>query len=241
MFEDERGGRGSPRVSGLRSLRVRTAGLATAGTAALLLASMALAAPASAASINPTKGCYVNTSRVAAMTIVGTGFTPGDSIDISGTDVSVTTTATPTGAIKVTTGAPPLTTSAAFQSTKLTATDEGAPTPLTATTLVRSTNLTVTTNHPHGVKNLHKDKVKFMFSGFTPGKDIYGFYIHKKVVAKSTFGKATGPCGLLTKRALLYPGGHPRFEQYDVTFESLSKYSKKANPRVTGKLKIFKL
>jgi hypothetical protein len=240
MFEDDRAGSGSRRVSGARGLRARTARLASAGAAVLVLGPLALAASASAASINPTKGCYVNTSRVAPMTIVGTGFTPGDTIDISGTGVSATTTASPTGAIAVTTVAPILTTNAAFQSTKLTATDEGAPTPLTATTFVRSTNLTVTTNHPHGVKNLHKDKVKFMFSGFTPGKNIYGFYIHKKVVAKSRFGKATGPCGLLTKQALLYPGGHPRFEQYNVTFESVSKYSKKANPHVTGKLTIFK-
>jgi hypothetical protein len=241
MLDDDRAGSGGRRVTAVRSLRGRTARLATAGATALLLGPLALAAQASAASIKPTKGCYVNTARTAPMTIVGSGFIPGDTIDISGTGVSATTTASPTGTVAVTTRAPVLTTHATYQRTKLTATDEGASTPLTATTVARSTSLAVTTDHPHGVKNLRKDKVKFTFSGFTPGKNIYGFYIHKKVVEKSKFGRATGACGLLTKQALLYPGGHPNFEQYTVTFESRSTYSKKANPHVTGQLTIFKL
>jgi hypothetical protein len=244
MFEDDRGGSGSPRVSGVRSLRARTARLATAGAAVLVLGPLALAAQASAATIAPTKGCYVNVNSAqgAPMTIVGNGFIPGDTVDISGTGVFATTIASPTGTIAVTTPAPILATiNPASLNTALTAEDTNFTTgqTITASTVVKSANLAALPT-PDSVKNLRKDKVKFTFSGFTPGKNIYGYYIRKKVVAKSKFGKATGACGQLTKRALLYPGGHPRFEQYTVAFESLSKYSKKANPLVVGKLNIFK-
>jgi hypothetical protein len=245
MFEDDRGGSGSPRVSGLRSLRARTARLATAGTAALLLGPLALAAQASAAAIAPTKGCYVNTDPLqgAPMTIVGNGFFPGDAVEISGTGVFAAPIASATGTIAVTTPAPILATvDPASLSTALTATDTNLNSgqTITASTVVKSANLAAMAS-PASVKNLRKDKVTFTFSGFTPGKNIYGYYARKTILAKASFGRATGACGQLTRRALLYPGGHPRFEQYNVTFESLSKYSKKANPRVTGKLKIFKL
>jgi hypothetical protein len=243
MFEDDRAGSGSRRVTAVRSLRGRTARLAIAGATALLLGPLALAAQASAAVIAPTKGCYVNTNPAqgAPMTIVGNGFIPGDTVEISGTGVFATTVASPTGTIAVATQAPILgTIDPASLSTTLTAEDDTATgQTITASTVVRSANLAAMPS-PESVKNLRKDKVKFTFSGFTPGKNIYGYYIRKKVVAKSKFGRAAGPCGQLTRRALLYPGGHPRFEQYTVAFESLSKYSKKANPRVTWKLNIFK-
>jgi hypothetical protein len=244
MFEDDRAGSGSRRVSGVRGLRARTARLASAGAAVLVLGPLALSAQASAAAITPAKGCYVNTNSVQGtpMTIVGNGFIPGDTVEISGTGVFAAPIASATGTIAVTTPAPILATpDAASLRTKVTATDTNLNTgqTITASTVVKSANLAVTTS-PASVKNLRKDKVKFTFSGFTPGKNIYGYYARNKILAKAKFGRATGACGQLTRRALLYPGGHPRFEQYNVTFESLSKYSKKANPRVTGKLSIFK-
>ncbi len=242
MFDDDKAGCGSRRVPGHRILRGRAVRLATAGAAALLLGPMALAAQASAAKIAPNRACYVNDdpAKGAPMTITGTGFIPGAPVQITGTDVSATTTAAASGAISARTTAPILATiDPASRRTTLTATDETDPA-ITATTVVSIANLAVSTN-PASVKNLHKDKVKFAFSGFTPGKTIYGFYARKKIVATERFGKAKGACGMLTTRALLYPGGHPKFDQYTLTFESASKYSRKANPRVTGKLTIFKL
>jgi hypothetical protein len=124
-------------------------------------------------------------------------------------------------------------------STVLTADDE-SPTmgSITATTAVKSANLAVTVR-PLRVTNVRKDKVMFSFSGFTPGKHIYGYYVRQTVVAKARFGKASGPCGMLRQKALLFPGGRPSKDEYNVTFENSSKFSKNVFPRVTGTLKII--
>ena len=79
-----------------------------------------------------------------------------------------------------------------------------------------SANLAVATS-PSSVRNVRKQKVTFSFSGFVPGKHIYGYYLLKKVVAKVKFGKAHGPCGVLKQKALLYPGGRPTKDKYKVT------------------------
>ncbi len=212
---------------------------AAATTGSLLLASGALAAPAAAATISAGKACYVNVNPAtgAAMTITGSGFTPGDTVDLSGGTVSATTAANAAGDVVFTANAPALhTTGPGAERTTLTATDQGNG--LSVTTVVRSANLSVATK-PGSVKNVKKDRVTFSFSGFAPGKHIYGFYARKKIVAHTRFGKASGACGVLQQKALLYPGGRPPKNQYTVTFESTPKYSKRAFPRVTGKLSIL--
>jgi hypothetical protein len=198
----------------------------------------ALAAPASAATLTANKACYVNAdpSVGAAMVITGAGFTPGSSVTLSGGTTSATGTADAAGNVSIPAQAPTL--SSLGPGTKpftLTATDGAG---ISATVAVRSANLAVETS-PRSVKNVRKDKVTFSFSGFTPGKHIYGYYVRKKVVAKVKFGKANGPCGTLKQKALLFPGGHPSHDSYKVTFENTSKFSKTAFPRVTGTLSIF--
>jgi len=218
----------------------RTVRLAAVTACALSLPSAALAASASAATLTANKACYVNTdpSQGAQMILSGTGYTPGDSIEVTGTGVFATATVAANGDFIASADAPILSTvDPGTLATTLTATDEttGAP---GATATVMSANLAVSTS-PGSVRNVRKDKVTFSFSGFTPGKRIYGYYMRKKIVAKDTFSKAKGPCGTLKEKALLYPGGRPHNDEYNVTFESASKYSKKAVPRVTGKLDIL--
>jgi hypothetical protein len=219
----------------------RLAGFAaTAGAA--LASTGALAAAASAATISLDKACYVNTaSGPAAMTITGAGFTPGDTVAVSGGTTDVSAPVDPTGAFTAPATAPLLsTTGPGTKSTTLSATDLTTDQTNAATTTVLSANLAVSTK-PSSIraKDIPKKKITFSFSGFTPGKDIYGYYLRKKVVAKAKFGKATGPCGTLKHKALLYPGGHPKKDEYDVAFESASHYSKKAFPVVLGKLSIL--
>ena len=79
----------------------------------------------------------------------------------------------------------------------------------------------------------------FRFSGFVPGKHIYGYYVHGKSKAKVKFAKAQGPCGMLKQKALLFPGGRPKKDKYTVIFESTSPFKKTAFPRVTGTLDIM--
>ena len=213
----------------------------TAALCVLALTSGAVAAQASAATIAANQACYVNVNpfQGAPMTITGAGFTPGDDIDVSGGTVFASTTVNPDGTFAVTTQAPTLATvDPAAATTALTATDveSGA----TAEATVLSANLAVSAS-PAFVRHPDRTKVTFKFSGFTPGKHIYAYYLHKnKLVAEARFGKAGGPCGTFQQKALSYPGGHPRSDHYKVTFESSKRYSKTAFPRVVATLSIFR-
>lgn len=215
----------------------RLAGIAVTACCAVS-ATGALAAAASAATLTPDKPCYVNADPAsgAPMTITGAGFTAGSTVQLSGGTTFANAVADPAGNVTFTTNAPELATiSPGSKKTTLTATDgNGVSAPVT----VMSANLAVATK-PGSVRNVRKNKVTFSFSGFIPGKHIYGYYLRKKIVAKAKFGKAQGPCGVLKQKALLYPGGRPRKDQYKVTFESSSRYNKNAFPRVTGTLNIL--
>jgi len=202
----------------------------------------ALAAQASAATLAANQACYVNLNptKGAAMSITGTGFVPGTTVQLTGGTTFGNAVADASGNVLIQTQAPTLSSFGPGQKAfVLTATaDNPDGTQTTANVSVMSANLAVETS-PRSVKNVRKDKVTFSFSGFTPGKHIYGYYLRKKVVAKVKFGKAKGPCGTLKEKALLFPGGHPSHDSYKVTFENTSKYSKKAFPNVTGTLSIF--
>jgi hypothetical protein len=219
----------------------RLAGIAIAACCAVP-ATGALAATASAATIAANKACYVNAdpAQGAPMTITGAGFEAGTTVDLSGGTVFATGTADASGNLSITAAAPELSTIApAMKTTTITATaDNPDGTQTIAALPVRSANLAVATK-PGSVRNVRQDKVTFSFSGFVPGKHIYGYYLRKKVVAKAKYGKASGPCGVLKQKALLYPGGRPAHDSYKVTFESSSKYNKNAFPRVTGTLNIL--
>jgi hypothetical protein len=213
--------------------------LATTTLCALGSASGAFAAQASAATVAANQPCYVNAnpSLGAPMTITGAGFTPGDTVDVSGGTVFAEATVAADGSFAVATQAPILgTIDPATQSTTLTATDTDG---VTASIPVLSANLAVTAT-PSSVRHPDRTKVTFKFSGFTPGRHIYAYYLHnKKLVATQKFGTAAGACGTFSQKALLYPGGHPRYDQYKVAFESSSRYSKTALPQAVAKLSIF--
>jgi hypothetical protein len=198
----------------------------------------ALAAQASAATLTANKPCYVNLnpSIGATMMITGAGFTPGSSVSLSGGTTSATGTADTAGNVLIQAAAPTLASlDPGAKTTTLTATDGAG---LSAAIAVRSANLAVATK-PRSVRNVRKDKVTFSFSGFVPGKHIYGYYLRRKIVAKAKFARAKGPCGTLKQKALLFPGGRPSHDSYKVTFENTRKFSKTAFPRVTGTLSIF--
>ncbi|MGI9184831.1 MAG: hypothetical protein ACR2GZ_07690 [Solirubrobacteraceae bacterium] len=216
-----------------RLLRAAVGGLALAtpavGTAAAFAATIAV-----------TKPCYVNANpgKGAAIAVVGNGFTPGDTIEISGTGVLATATASATGQILVGARGPILTTSGpASQSFTLTANDQTNPAgnPLAMTTVTMA-NLSVATT-PAVARPTRK--VTWHFSGFTPGKTIWIHYLHKRVVNRMSFGRAHGPCGLLTAKRKFYPGGHPHFTKYTVVIDQVKRYTKHARPRIVTTLSFF--
>ncbi len=219
----------------------RLASIAAAACCAVS-AGGALASQASAATLVANQGCYVNggPASPAAMTITGAGWVPGSTVQLTGGTTFANATADAAGNVSFSTAAPELSgISPGAKTTKLTAaaTNPDGST-LSGSVNVMSANLAVATS-PSSVRNVRKQKVTFSFSGFVPGKHIYGYYLLKKVVAKVKFGKAHGPCGLLKQKALLYPGGRPSKDKYKVTFESSSRYDKNAFPRVTGTLNIL--
>ena len=83
-------------------------------------------------------------------------------------------------------------------------------------------------------------KVRWAFSGFTPGHTIYVHYLRKnRVVTRMAFGKAQGPCGTLKTKDRFYPGGHPKYSKYTVVFDQVKRYTKQARPRISTTLSFF--
>lgn len=204
----------------------------------------AMAASASAAALVANEACYVNANPAhgAPMVITGSGFVAGTTVQLTGGTTFGSAVADANGNVSIPAQAPELATvDPASKTTVLTATaDNPDATQTTATIAVHSANLAVLTT-PRSVKNVRKDKVTFSFSGFIAGKHIYGYWQSKnKTVGKTKFAKAHGPCGTLKQKALLFPGGRPKKDSYNVTFESSSKLNKHASPRVTGMLSIFR-
>ncbi len=197
------------------------------------------ATAASAATIAVTKPCFVNANpgKGAPIGVIGTGFTPGDTIEITGTGVFATATASPQGGILLATGGPILSTAGpATQSFSLTANDQTSGVGNLAATTVTVANLSVATN-PSVAKPTRK--VSWHFSGFVPGKTIWIHYLRKHAVTRMSFGKAKGACGTLSAKRTLYPGGHPRFSKYTVVLDQLKRYSKRSRPRIVTTLSFF--
>jgi hypothetical protein len=213
-------------------------------TSALIFAAggqTALAGTASAATIAVNQSCYVDTVASggtvgAPMTVVGSGFTPGDMVSITSSDGSVSTevAADSNGRIIAQTSAPsPFFSRPEAKTQTLTATDYTATGQITATTLVRDTELAVATAPPHAAP---KRKVTWYFSGFLPGHLIFGHYLrHGRAVARARFGRAVGLCGLLRTRARFYPG-HQRYHHYGLQFDDARHYSPHSTPRIVTAL-----
>jgi hypothetical protein len=239
-----------PRTEGERlGRRARVMSAAAAISALLAAPGVALAAPGVALAtptVAATTGCFVNTTKAAPVTVVGTGWTPGDEIELTSADhrLFADVTAAADGSIAASIpGASLHTSGPGVLNETLTGTDEGNDTtdaPAngdTATTSVQITNLAFSVSPQ---KARFTKPVTFSFSGFTEGKEIYAHYLHRgKVVASQKFGHATGACGLLKKKALQYPGGHPKFKSYTVQFDNLAHYNKSATPRFVSQLSIL--
>jgi hypothetical protein len=209
--------------------------------AALILVPSAAAAPASAATLSLDKPCYVSAaSKRATMKLLGSGFVPGDMVEISSSDgsVSTSTPANASGDIAATTGAPiPFLSLPGSKAITLTAQDfTAAGTTITATARTQAAPLAVATKPAQARLS---QKVTWYFSGFRPGRLIYGHYLRKRPVARTQFGRAKGPCGVLKVKARFYPGGHPRFKSYGLQLDDSKSYSKHASPRIVTKLGTF--
>lgn len=201
-------------------------------------ASVAGAASEPAVAVAPK--CVVN-ARPSAGSLMGTagsGFTPGDSIELSAGDATGTATVGADGTFSAPMHAPTLATSGAgAEEFTLSAHDQADGAAAAITFWVA--NLAFTTK-PAVAKP--SKVVHFSFSGFKPGKLIYGHYLRgHKVVATHRFGRAKGICGLLDSEAQLFPVHNPRPGRYKVQIDDSRRYRAKALPRVDSSLTIARL
>jgi hypothetical protein len=216
--------------------RLAVAASALGAVGALGSAAGAVTAP-TAARISVDHPCYVNSAARAEVTVTGTGFGPGDRVQLTAPGFSATATAGPDGSLSAMAPAPVYASGPVSKTYELTAVDE-TQAGVTARAPLRVTNLAVAVSR-RSVANVRKDKVTYTFSGFEPSKRIYGYYLHGRSVARAVFSRAHGPCGMLRQRALLYPGGRPHHDRYTVVFEDTPRYTAKAFPRVTGQLQLL--
>ena len=197
-------------------------------------------AQASAATLTMGAPCYVNAqaAKGAMIDVIGTGYTPGDSIQVSGLGVAGHTTAAPDGSINLVTAGPTLPFITPGQkSFRLQSQDETSGSGFLASTSVTMANFAV--DIVPGVAKPTR-KVTWRFSGFSPGHTIYVHYLHRgKVKERMAFGRARGPCGALKARDKLYPGGHPHFSSYQVVFDQVKRYTRRARPRIVNGLSFF--
>jgi hypothetical protein len=211
---------------------------AAAAPAAAQAVSAALAAPAVAAQTVAVDGtCFVNADPKigAPVTVSGSGFTPGDSIDLGLPLPLGIATVAADGTFATTVSGPTLKNSRPGQS-RFTLTARDPITGTTAATTFRVANLAFRTT-PAVAKP--STRVHFTFSGFRARAIIYGHYLlHGKVVATERLGRTRGDCGLLKASARLFPGRRPRFGSYKVQFDDSRRYAANALPRIVSALTI---
>lgn len=218
---------------------LRLGALATAAIAALVLAPAALAG-----TISIGQPCFIATGigQGADITLTGAGFTPGEEVfaQIPAPDGLLgysEATVAPDGSLTATVAdVSPETIDPVVE--KRTMQIKGI---LSGAILAEApfelTNLAVKTNPPTALPG---HMVTYHFSGFSPGRPIFGHYLrHGKVVASQKFGKTKGACGALQVKAQLFPGRGSRNTSYGVQFDDSKKYSKKTGLKIVTKLTVF--
>jgi hypothetical protein len=170
-------------------MRLRLAAVAGA-TAAL-----AVPAAAQAGTLTAQGSCFVTGNAVP---VVGTGFTAGSIVSISGGAFG---SAQADAAGNFTTQLQaPLVTTVAPRTITATASDGANAGVATFPVIARILN----TNAP--LNGRPRQKTTWRFSGFPPGTAIYGHYrFGGRTIKNYRFGRPTGPCGTLTVRARRMP------------------------------------
>jgi hypothetical protein len=189
---------------------------------------LALAVPAAAraASLKTEFPCYIEQTP---MRVIGTGYSADAAITVSAPQVFATTKTNNDGAFTTTVKAPIFPTvrpGSARYSVKAVETEN---TSVAATVSYRVTNFAFETAKS---KASPKAKRRWTFSGFSPGKPIYGHFRFKnRTRGTLRFGTATGPCGELTAQA---PGiavkGHVSAGNWVVQVDQVKRYSKNTKP-----------
>jgi hypothetical protein len=213
--------------------------MATLCVVAATAAGVAGATTEPAVAVAPKCVVNANPAKGSLMATAGSGFTAGDSIALSAGDANGTATVEAAGTFSVSMRAPTLTTfGAGAKKFTLTASDQTSGSGAASTSFWVA-NLAFTTK-PTVAKP--SKVVHFSFSGFRPGKVVYGHYLRgRKVVATHRFGRAKGICGLLKANARLFPVQNPLSGKYKVQIDDSRGYRAKSLPRVDSSVTIARL
>ena len=197
---------------------------------------------ASAATLSVNAACYVFATKTPpTMVVTGSGYAPGDLVEITSNVgfAAATATADAGGNIAVSTQAPlPPKVAAGAQPVVLTADDESINGSIPASVPLNVAFLYVFHGGAKKRPGLgaFREKTSWAFSGFAPASTSgVTTSIHGRQVAKVRFGKASGPCGVLKTRAKLFPAT-PHHRSYPVQVDDSKRYSKHAFPKVSGRL-----
>ena len=162
----------------------------------------ALAGPAvsQAASLKTDFPCYIEQTP---MTVRGTGYSPDTAISVSGEQIFASAHTDEAGVFSTKIKAPIFpTVSPGSKRYTITAAEREEPAS-TASVRFRVANFAFATTQ--GFKS-PKTRRRWTFSGFEPGKPIYGHFRHKgRTRGTFRFGTAKGACGELTKMAAGIP------------------------------------
>jgi hypothetical protein len=214
---------------------------AALGTAAL--APAAASAATQPATLAVDQPCYVVAPKAAPMiTLTGSGYAPGDPVSITDSQggIDTRTVAGPTGQITMAVPAPlPFLTKPGVKKDTITAADFTATGgEIVGTAVANLTRFDFGENGARKAPGLRAftEKTTWLFSGLPSGRTIYGHYTYDgKVTARQAFGRAQGPCGVLTVRKRLYPAT-PHHRAYTIQVDSSKKYSRRTVP--SGRLKL---
>jgi len=84
------------------------------------------------------------------------------------------------------------------------------------------------------------ENITFQFSGFPNGRTIWAHYLFNgNQRGKQRMGKADGPCGTLRARKPLIPSFIDRAGTWTIQFDARKKYSRKTEPRLRRKIRVF--
>jgi hypothetical protein len=207
-----------------------------------LCAAALIAAPAASAAgtVGTGKACYAATGDEGVnVDVTGSGFTAGEAVFAQipapgGLAGFVETTVNPDGTLSATVahvfpeGIEPVAERKMMQIKGVLSGQILAEVPF------QITNLAVKTEPATGS---YTKVVTYVFAGFRPHQPIFGHYFRDKhLVLTHKFGKAKGPCGILSAKAKLFPGNGPRNVKYKVQFDDSKKVNPRADPKIVTSL-----
>jgi hypothetical protein len=203
--------------------------------AAALTMVLVAAAPAGAATIAVNGTCFLDSD---AITVTGSGFTPGAAVNYAFDGVSSAAGSADTaGNVATQIAAPVLPVDSVEHTYNLTGTDQSNLTNV-ATAQVTITKLTASLS-PERARP--RRTIKFNVRGMPPSKTVFLHYVFRgRSRATVTLGRPNAPCGTLTRRRRFFPFSHPSVGIWIFQFDNHRRYSAGSRPAIRGRVQIFR-